>query len=96
MKISNSLLKARHVGIRELKANLSKLLKENTTMVITDHGTPTNVIVSYDDILEIVDILDELMDKTTLRSIQEGRNAIADGSKGVPVSNLFDRIRKNA
>lgn len=95
MKISKSLLKARHVGIRELKANLSKFLKENTTMVITDHGTPTNVIVSYDDIIELVDVLDELMDKATLRSVQEGRNAIAAGSKGVPVSNLFNKMRKN-
>lgn len=95
MKIATSLLKARHVGVRELKANLSKFLKENTTMVITDHGTPTNVIVAYEDIVELVDILDELMDKATMNSIQEGRNAIAAGSKGVPVSNLFNKMRKN-
>jgi prevent-host-death family protein len=96
MKIATSLLKARHIGIRELKANLSKFLKENTTMVITDHGTPTNVIVAYDDIVELVDVLDELLDKSTLLSVHEGRHAIANGSKGVPVSTLFNKIRKKA
>ena len=95
MRLSTSLLKARHIGIRELKANLSKFLKQNKTMVITDHGTPTNVIVSYDDIVELIDILDELMDKSTIRSVQEGREAIASDSEGIPVSKLFNKIRKS-
>lgn len=95
MKLSTTLLKAPHVGIRDLKAHFSKLLKDYPTMIITDRGKPKNVIVSYNEILELIDIIDEITDKTTLNLVQEGRKAINKGSKGVPVSELFSKMRKH-
>lgn len=52
------------------------------------------VNLPYSDMLELTDIIDELSDLETIRTISEGRKAIREGSKGILVSNLFDRIRK--
>ncbi len=41
----------------------------------------------------LTDILDELQDKETIKDIQEGRMAIADETKGIPVENLFKKIK---
>lgn len=93
MSIATDLLKAHRVGIRDLKEHLStQLLSE--PLVITDRGTPVSVNLPYSDVLELVDFLDELSDLKTIATIQEGREAIQAGAKGIAVSHLFKRIRK--
>ncbi len=92
MSVTTDLLKANHIGIRDLKEHLStKLLKD--LLVITDRGVPVSVNLPYSDVLELVDILDELADLETITLVAEGRKAIKSGVIGVPVSNLFDKIR---
>lgn len=92
MSIAADLLKAHHIGIRDLKEHLStKFLNE--TLVITDRGTPVSVNLPYSDLLELIDILDELSEPETIKAVQEGRKAIKAGTKGTPVSTVFNRIR---
>ncbi len=92
MSIAIDLLKANRIGIRNLKEHLStKLL--NNLLIITDRGNPVSVNLPYPEVLELVDILDELADSETIAAIDEGRKAVKAGAKGVPVSNLFKRIR---
>jgi len=92
VSIATDLLKAHRIGIRNLKEHLStKFLSE--VLVITDRGIPISVNLPYSDVLELMDILDELADLETTATIGEGRRAIKAGAKGVPVSNLFDRIK---
>lgn len=87
MSIAVDLLKAEHIGIRDLKAHMStKLL--NNLMVITDKGKPVSVNLPYQDLLELMDILDELTDPGTMAAINNGREAIRSGEEGIPVSNL--------
>lgn len=93
MNIARVMLKADYVGVRELKAHLFGLLKGKKPLIVTEHGTPQNVILPYEDMMEMVDILDELQDPETLRVIQEGRRAIKRGAKGRLVSKLFAKIR---
>lgn len=92
MSIATDLLKADHVGIRDLKEHLSTKLLEKV-LVITDRGTPMSVNLPYSDVLELTDLLDELLDYETIAAIKEGREAIREGAKGIPVSCLFRRIR---
>ena len=92
MSIATDLLKADHVGIRDLKEHLSTKLLEKV-LVITDRGTPMSVNLPYSDVLELTDILDELQDFETIATIKEGRGAIRKGTEGIPVSHLFRRIR---
>jgi len=92
MSIAADLLKANHVGIRDIKEHLStRLLKD--ILVITDRGAPVSVNLPYSDVLELVDIIDEAADLETIATISKGRLAIKGGAKGILVANLFKRIR---
>ena len=94
MKIAMNLLKADHVGVRDLKTNLSKRLKSNRPLVVTDHSQPVKVIIAYEDMLDLLDMLDELTDPDTVKNVLEGRKAIAAGAKGIPVSRTIQKWRK--
>ena len=57
--------------------------------------TPTKVILSYRDVVELIEVMDELRDQAAVQSVQEGRKAIRAGSEGVPVNRLFAQIRES-
>ncbi|MEK9149728.1 MAG: type II toxin-antitoxin system Phd/YefM family antitoxin [Candidatus Desantisbacteria bacterium] len=92
MGIASSLLKVEHVGIRNLKTNLSRFLNEEKPYVITDHGKPKQVIIPYGEMMELVDMFDELSDPGLLETIREGRVSIERGERGIPVANLWKEI----
>lgn len=92
MSIAVDLLKANRMGVREFKEHLSTTLLKDL-LVITDRGNPVSVNLPYSDVLELIDIVDELSDLETIKAIDEGREAIAKGAEGIPVSNLFNKIR---
>lgn len=93
MTVASALLHAKYVGIRDLREHLSKRLKGNKAIVVTEHGTPTKVILSYKDVIDLIEVLDELRDGAAIRSVQEGRKAIKAGTAGIPVNRLFNQIR---
>lgn len=93
MSIAIELLKAPHVGIRDIKEHLSKQLLKDV-LVITDRGIPVSVNLPYSDVLELADIMDEITDLETMGAVQEGRKTIREGTKGIPVAQLFKRIRE--
>jgi antitoxin (DNA-binding transcriptional repressor) of toxin-antitoxin stability system len=95
MTVVKALLEARHIGVRDLREHLSKRLKEKKAIVITEHGTPTRVIFAYQDVVELIEVLDELQDRAAIQTVWEGRKAIKAGAEGVPVSRLFRRIRES-
>jgi len=95
MTVATALLNARYIGVRELREHLSNRLKGNKVIVVTDHGTPTKVILSYRDMVELIEVMDELRDRAALQSVQEGRKAIRAGSEGIPVNRLFRQIRES-
>lgn len=92
MRIATDLLKAAHIGIRELKGHLTaESLKE--PLIITDRGVPISINLPYSDILELVDILDEMTDSHTEKLVKESRRAVRSGAKGLSVSRLFKKMR---
>lgn len=95
MTIGTALLRADHIGVRELREHLSRELKKDAPLIVTEHGAPKKVILSYIDLLELIDVLDELRDQELLGTIQSGRKAIRKGAKGIPVSRLFKKIRSD-
>lgn len=82
MSIATDLLKAQHIGIRDLKEHLSTRVL-NEPLIITDRGTPVSVNLPYSDVLELVDILDEISDSKTIETVLEGREAIKEGIRGL-------------
>ena len=95
MTVATALLHAKYIGIRELREHLSKRFKEKKPIIVTEHGTPTKVILSYKDVLEFLEVFDELQDRGTIHAVQEGRKAIREGGEGISVSDLFNQIRQS-
>ena len=91
MTLGKALLKARTIGVRNFRNKLSRLIHTHEMFVVTEHGSPTSVLLPYNDVLEIVDILDELRDKDTLKAVAEGRKAVGRGVKGILASKIFKR-----
>ncbi|MBF0533257.1 MAG: type II toxin-antitoxin system prevent-host-death family antitoxin [Candidatus Omnitrophica bacterium] len=85
MNIALDLLGAPHIGVREFKEKFSALLKQKRPLVVTEHGTPTNVVVPYGEMLEILDLIEEINDPATRSLVLAGREAIQKGKKGIPV-----------
>lgn len=92
MSIAIELLKAPHIGIRDIKEHLSRRLLKDM-LVITDRGDPISVNLPFSDVLELADIMDELTDLETVATVQEGKKVIGEGRRGVAVVQLFKRIR---
>ena len=91
MNISSAVLKAEHVGVRDFKNHMSiKLLSD--TRIITDRGKPISVNMPFEDMMELIDIIDELFDTNTLSLVAEGRKAVKAGAKGRPVEKLFKTV----
>ena len=93
MTLASTLLKAKHIGVRDLKAHLSEKLRSGKTLVVTDHGEPKQVIVPYADIVELAETLEELKDKTLAQLVQTSRYAREQGLPSIPVEALFRKIR---
>ncbi|MFH0772220.1 MAG: hypothetical protein V1933_06340 [Candidatus Omnitrophota bacterium] len=93
MNIANVLLRAESVGVRNFRNGLSHFIAENKPLIITERGSPASVLLPYNDILEIVDVLEELEDKQVLKLVAQGRRAIRKGLKGIPVFVSFKRGR---
>lgn len=89
MTISNALLRAKSIGVRNFRDSASRFIRKHEFLIITERGTPASVLLPYNDILEIVDILEELEDKKIVKTIAEGRRAIRKGAKGILASKVF-------
>lgn len=91
MTIGTALLHAKSIGIRNFRDKISQLIKKHQIFIVTEHGSPASVLLPYEDMLEIVDILDELKDRRALKIIAEGRRAIRRGTKGILASKVFTK-----
>ena len=91
MSIATTILKADHIGVRDLKAHLSVKVMAKP-LVITERGVPVSVNLPYQEVMELTDLLDELSDRDVLSAVSEGRKAINKGAKGISVAHLFNRI----
>lgn len=93
MSIAATLLRANHMGVKDFRDHLAETLKKEEVLIVTQHGQPSKVVIDYEDMLELIDILDELQDDEITHVVSEGKRAIKEGAAGIPVSNLFKKIR---
>ena len=91
MTLGKALLKARTIGVRNFRNKVSKLMRTHEMFVVTEHGSPTSVLLPYEDVLEIVDVLDELQDKGAIKAVARGRKAVRRGVKGVLASKALKK-----
>jgi antitoxin (DNA-binding transcriptional repressor) of toxin-antitoxin stability system len=91
MSVINLLRKAKPVNVREAQAQLSKLIKSKSPSMVLSHGKPVSFLVPYEDMLDLVELLDELKDKKILGEIEQARKDYTQG-KAVPAERLFKKI----
>jgi antitoxin (DNA-binding transcriptional repressor) of toxin-antitoxin stability system len=87
----NLLRKAKPVNVREAQTQLSKLIRSKSPSMVLSHGKPVLFLVPYEDMLDLVETLDELIDKKLLEEIERVRKDYAQG-KAVPAERLFKKI----
>ena len=87
--------KAKRITVPSLRKNLSRVFKSSQTYFVTEKGKPAKVLIPYDSLFEFLEILEELDDKTLLRQVAQGRKEYQKGREWIPVSRLFNQIRKS-
>ncbi len=93
MTLTASLLKAPHIGVRDLRSNLSKMLRSSKTLIVTDHGQPKRVILPYGIIVGIAEMLGELDDRELADSVKLSRKARNAGVKPIAVAGSFKKFK---
>ena len=73
MTLIQNILQAPHYGVRDYKAHLSSYLKSMKPQIVTHHGKPKKVIIEYDEMIELIDILEELQNSLLIKDIQKAR-----------------------
>lgn len=90
MTFSNMLLRARSIGVRDFRDHASRYINRGLPLIITGRGRKESVLLPYEDVVELAEIIDELHDQELLKTIAEGRKAVRRASAGI----LFSEHRK--
>lgn len=92
MSLATELMRASPIGVKALKNALSKVIAEGKARVVTDRNRPRHFLIPYEDMVELLEIIEELSDPAYLKRMAEGRRAIRQGAKGIPVSRMWRRL----
>lgn len=82
---------AKPVNVREAQAKLSQLIRSKSPSMVLSHGKPVSFLVPYEEMLDLVEMLDELKDTKLLRELARARAEYA-GRKAVPAERLFRKM----
>ncbi len=91
MGVKSLLKEAKPVNVREAQAKLSRLIRSKTPSLVTSHGKPVSFLVPYEEMLDLLEMLDELKDQRLLNEIARARSEYAEG-KAVPAEKLFKKM----
>lgn len=91
MTTASLLRKAKPVNVREAQAKLSQLIRSKAPSMVFSHGKPVSFLIPYEEMLDLVELLDELKDKKLLQEIARARSEYAKG-KSVPAERLFKKM----
>jgi antitoxin (DNA-binding transcriptional repressor) of toxin-antitoxin stability system len=91
MTVTALLRKAKPVNVREAQAKLSRLIRSKSPSMVLSHGKPVSFLVPYEEMLDLVEMLDELKDKKLVQEIARSRAEYARG-KSFPAERLFKKM----
>lgn len=77
------LLRAEYIGVRTLKTHLSKYLRGDRPVVVTERGRPKRVILGYNDAVDLIEMMEEARDSEWTAEVERSRRAYRKGG-GVP------------
>jgi hypothetical protein len=93
MTTAVQLLKAPRYGIRDFKSHLSERIRSKKAMILVDRGEPKKVIMDYDELVGLLELVEDLHDKELMQLVREGRAAAERGERGISVERSFASIK---
>ena len=93
MTLTTELLRAPHIGVRELSRNVSSFMKRKSVVVVEVKGQKNKVIISQDELIDLIELLQDLQDRELLELVRESRAAAASGAKEVPIEDVFKKLK---
>jgi antitoxin (DNA-binding transcriptional repressor) of toxin-antitoxin stability system len=93
MTTKSLLREAKPVNVREAQAKLSSLIGSKKPSLVLSHGKPVSFLVPYEEMLDLLEMIDELKDKRLIEQIAEARSKYA-GGKSVPAERRFKKREK--
>jgi antitoxin (DNA-binding transcriptional repressor) of toxin-antitoxin stability system len=91
LSATDLLRKAKPVSVRDAQAKLSRLIRSKSPSMVVSHGKPVSFLVPYEDMLDLIDLLDELKDTRLIKEIERARGEYAKGG-AVPAERLFGKL----
>ena len=91
----SELLHGEYIGVKDLRARISRLAVSRKPWIVTERGKPRQVLIAYDKFVELVEILEELRDRHLMGKIARARTAFKRGG-GVSLSKLADDLHLTA
>ena len=91
MTTASLLRKAKPVNVREAQAKLSRLIRSKSPSMVLSHGKPVSFLIPYEEMLDLLEMVDEMKDKTLLKEIARARAEYKKG-KAVPAERLFRKM----
>jgi PHD/YefM family antitoxin component YafN of YafNO toxin-antitoxin module len=93
MSLATEMMRATPIGVKDLKNQLALVLHEHRPrLIIGDRNQPRHFLIPYEEMIELLEILEELSDPGHLRRVAEGRKAISRGAKGIPIEQVWKRL----
>src|SRR5205814_1916495 len=83
----SDLLRGEYIGVKELRQRIAHLLRSDRPRIVTERGKPRQVLIAYDKVVELIEILEELRDRKLMRDLERARAAYRKGG-GVALSQL--------
>jgi antitoxin (DNA-binding transcriptional repressor) of toxin-antitoxin stability system len=91
MTTKSILRQSKPVNVREAQAKLSRLIRSNRPSLVLSHGKPVSFLVPYEEMLDLLEMLDDLKDQKLIEEITRARSEYAEG-KAVPAERLFRKM----
>ena len=80
---TTDLMKAETIGAKRLREEIFTIVKEKKTYVITNKGKQEMFLIPYEDVIELMEILEESKDAALQEHIRKSREEYAK-TGGVP------------
>lgn len=85
MTLTMELLRAKEMGVKEFRTNISKRINDHKLTIVTSTKNRKKVLIDYDRLADVLELIEELEDKGLVALVREGRAAIGRGEKEISV-----------
>ncbi len=95
MTTATTLLKASRFGIKDFKTHISARIKSHKPMVLLDRGEPKKVILDYNDLVEMIELMEELQDRELMNLVRLGRESLKRNPSGIDAEKSLAKLRSH-